>query len=221
MISVTAWADTTAVYYDHWENGYDFDPANPTTADETYTLNTGQRMVFESATITLPRTATPPAGSTCTKLRNGAAAATTPNLAYVCYDGRDRIYTAGGPVTVARVGWNQTRGVGVQGAAWEIYPVKPQLTTYIFPFGENIQSGETAIWYGFQRVAALIQATADNTTITIDVNGDGAPDLINANRNATTGDDTTTVTLNKGQSFLLDRVSACASARDCTPTRAP
>ena len=81
VISVTGWADTTAVYYDHWENGYNFDPANPTTADETYNLNTGQRLIFESATITLPRTATPPTGSTCTKLRNGAAATTTPNLA--------------------------------------------------------------------------------------------------------------------------------------------
>lgn len=215
VISVTAWADTTAVYFDHWENGYNFDPANPTTADETYTLNTGQRLIFESDTITLPRTATPPAGSTCTKLRNGVAATTNPNLSYVCYDGRDRIYTAGGPVTVTRVGWNQARGVGVQGAAWEIYPVKPQLTAYVFPFGENIPAGETATsWFGFERVAALIQATGDGTTITVDLNGDGVPDLINANRNATKSGadgDSTTVTLNRGQSFLLDRISACTT----------
>jgi uncharacterized repeat protein (TIGR01451 family) len=208
VISVTAWADNTTVYYDHWENGYNFDPANPTTADETYTLNTGQRIIFESGTITLPRTATPPSGSTCTKERNGAAVTTTPNQPYVCYDGRDHIYTAGGPVTVTRVGWNEARGVGVQGAAWEIYPVKPQLTAYIFPFGEN--NG----WYGFQRVAALIQATADNTTVTVDLNGDGVPDLINANRNAIKSladGDTSTVTLNKGETFLLDQVSACTT----------
>ena len=29
VISVTAWSDTTTVYYDHWENGYNFDPADP------------------------------------------------------------------------------------------------------------------------------------------------------------------------------------------------
>jgi uncharacterized repeat protein (TIGR01451 family) len=219
VISVTAWADNTRVYYDHWEDGYNFDPANPTTANEAYTLQTGERMVFESATITLPRTATPPAGSTCTNTRNGDAATTDPDQTYVCYDGRDRIYTAGGPVTVSRVAWNEGRGVGVQGAAWEIYPVKPQLTTYVFPFGENIQSGETAIWYGFQRVAALIQATADNTVITIDVTGDGVADLINANRNTTKSGadgDTNTVTLNRGQTFLLDRVSACRLTTNCT-----
>ena len=70
-------------------------------------------------------------------------------------------------------------------------------------------------------MAALVQATADNTTVTIDVNGDGVADLINANRNATKSladGDTTTVTLNKGETFLLDRVSACRLTTNCTTT---
>ena len=29
FISVTAWADNVKLYYDHWENGYNFDPSNP------------------------------------------------------------------------------------------------------------------------------------------------------------------------------------------------
>ena len=56
-----------------------------------------------------------------------------------CYDGGDRIYVAGGVVTVTRVGWIEGVGVGDQATAWEIYPVKPQLTTYIVPFGETLR----------------------------------------------------------------------------------
>jgi hypothetical protein len=29
VVSLTTWADNTKVYYDHWENGYNFDPNNP------------------------------------------------------------------------------------------------------------------------------------------------------------------------------------------------
>lgn len=33
-ITVTAWSDNTTVYYDHWEDGYDFDPDDTSTADK-------------------------------------------------------------------------------------------------------------------------------------------------------------------------------------------
>ncbi|MBI5076232.1 MAG: DUF11 domain-containing protein [Nitrospirae bacterium] len=187
VISVAAWSDNTTIYYDHWENGYNFDPANPgATADETYTLNTGGIKIFESANIALPTT---PGACPCT-----------------IYDGRDRIYVAGGAVTVSRVSWIEERGVGLQGVAWEIYPIKPQLTTYIVPFGE------TSGWYGFQRVNVLIQATKDNTQVTIDLNNDGTPDVLDLNRSGILdAGDGTTVTLNTGQTFLLDDVSAFAA----------
>ena len=115
VISVTAWSANTTVYYDHWEDGYDFDPANPATADETFTLATaGNRLVLECRDINIPRdNAVPnPPTSTCNNYRNDVlfAAATT-----TCYDGGDRIYVAGGVVTVTRVGWIEERGVGSRG----------------------------------------------------------------------------------------------------------
>lgn len=196
VISVTAWSENITLYYDHWENGYNFDPANPAaTADETYTFATaGSQRTFESASIPLPtsaRASCSPAG-TC------------------YYDGGDRIYVAGGPVTVTRTSYVNATGIANQAAAWEIYPVKPQLTTYVIPFGENF--GVT--YADFSRVFALIQATEDNTTITVDLNADGTPDLLNIDRDATKSladGDTTSVTLNRGQTFLLDRVSACTT----------
>ncbi len=228
VISVTAWSDNTTVYFDHWENGYGFDPANPATADETYdvasghALNTGDRLVFDSGTIALPRWNTYPsappnppatqcgtysatlyrAGGTSTVIRGGTNSTT-------CYDGGDRIYVAGGVVTVTRVGWldeNAARGgtVGVQGAAWEIYPIKPQLTTYVLPFGE------TRGWHGFEHVAVLVQATKNNTTVTFDLNHDGTADQLDTDRNGAL--DAYSVTLQEGQTFLLDDTSAHVAA---------
>ncbi|MBI5640292.1 MAG: DUF11 domain-containing protein [Nitrospirae bacterium] len=190
VISVTSWTDNTIVYYDHWEDGYDFDPANPAaTADERYVMLTaGDQRTFESANIP-----------------------TAPRGTATFYDGGDRIYVAGGTVTVTRASWIETVGVGNQSAAWEIYPIKPQLTTYVLPFGENLGFAD------FNRIYVLVQATENNTTFTVDLNGDGIADVLNQNRDADKTDpgDTTTVTLQRGQTFLLDRVSACRVGPDC------
>jgi uncharacterized repeat protein (TIGR01451 family) len=170
LISMTSWTDNTQVYYDHWENGYNFDPDNPGgTADEIVTLtNAGDVHTFESGNIP-----------------------TNPRGTNQFYDGGDRIYVAGGGVTVTRSSWIESRGLRVQASAWEIYPVKPQLTTYILPFGENLGFAD------FSRVFVLIQATEDNTTLTVDLNNDGVPDILNQNRDAnwnTSGPGTVTAT---------------------------
>ena len=78
VIATTASLDGTTIYYDHWEDGYDFDPANPgATADEIYILDTGDVQEFESSNVPV-------------SLRGSAT----------FYDGRDRLFAAGGLVTV-------------------------------------------------------------------------------------------------------------------------
>ena len=58
----------------------------------------------------------------------------------------------------------------------------------------------------------LIQATEDNTTFTVDLNGDGTPDQLNRNATKSLADgDMTTISLSRGQTFLLDRISACTT----------
>ena len=111
LITITAWSDNVTIYYDHWEDGIDFDPDNPAaTADETFTMAT------TGAILTLDNT---PGG--------GIPIPRDPADTY--YDGGDRLYVAGGAVTMARVSWLEARGRAIQAVAWEIYPVKPQLTT--------------------------------------------------------------------------------------------
>ncbi len=213
VTSVVAWSASTTIYYDHWENGYNFDPAQPgTTADETVSLPTqGDLQTFESSNV--PSGGPPPAA------RNPAA--TCPgqvNPGARCYDGGDRLYIAGGPVTVTRAVWLEARGAGNQGDAWEVYPVQPQLTTYILPFGENNFATSATYFTGFERVYALVQATADNTTVTVDLDANGTADMLNLNRDAVRGNagDATSVTLQRGQTFLLDRISACSAGVTCT-----
>ena len=95
--------------------------------------------MLESANIAIPRTSS----TTCDTYRNGTliAAGTT-----TCYDGGDRIYVAGGAVTVTRAAWIEEQGATIQAVAWEVYPVKPQLTTYVLPFGENLAVGPEPTW---------------------------------------------------------------------------
>ena len=88
VIAVTAWSANTTVYYDHWEDGYDFDPANPGTADETVILVEHRR----------------PAGLRVRQHPDDTRRGTT-----TCYDGGDRIYVAGGVVTVTRASWIEAR----------------------------------------------------------------------------------------------------------------
>ena len=93
------------------------------------------------------------------------------------YDGRDRIYVAGGAATVSRASWTESAGV-LLAVAWEVYPVRPQLTTYILAFGENLASDPSYNLQDFERVFALIQATADDTVVTVDFDNNGTPDRL-------------------------------------------
>lgn len=188
IITVTAWANNTTVYYDHWEDGYDFDQNDPTTADETVVLvNSGDFHTFESSAI--------PAA---------------PRGTAQYYDGRDIIYVAGGTTTVSRASWIETVGP-VQSIAWEVYPIKPQLTTYILPFGEDLSLAPKNL-LDFSRVFAFIQSTSNGTSIQVDLDGDGTPDQLDQNKNGNCNDtgDTDTITINEGEIFLLDRDVLCS-----------
>jgi len=211
VINVVAWSPATVVYYDHWENGYTFDPTNPEKTgctgpgghcyDEKVTLAArGSSHTFESATIpTNPR-----------------------NPANIFYDGKDRIYAVGGALAVNRVTWPSDAGT-VEAIETEVYPVRPQLTTYIMPVGENMAYGTIAN-SDFERVMAFVQATDNGTTVQFDLNGDGVlGDAVCPSRtyNPCTGGTVTTVSLKAGESFLLDRYASSPTTGDPTTAGTP
>jgi uncharacterized repeat protein (TIGR01451 family) len=156
VIAVTAYSDNTTIYYDHWEDGYDFDPANPVaTADEIRYSDEGVVQEFESSNVPVPRGTTE-----------------------VHYDGRDRIYVAGGPVSVTRASWPESIGT-VFALAWEVYPVKPFLMSYTIPVGEDLFTGTPAhsAYRDFERVYVIVQSTSDGTTVVIDDPGTPGVDV--------------------------------------------
>lgn len=167
VITVSVTTNGTTIYYDHWENGYSAANAG----DEVYIANNGDVLVFESANIQVPRAA----GNTCLSTnRNGASTA--------CYDGRDRLYVAGGAVAVAQAFWPEVTAT-VYANAWEVYPVKPYQTSYTIPVGEDLF---TNFGYAdFRNVYVIVLAARDGTNLQI-------------NDPLTPGVDVT-VTLNQGQ----------------------
>ncbi len=143
VIAVTALTDNTTIYYDHWEDGYDFVPGNPATADEIRYSNRGTVQRFESSAV--------PIG---------------PYGGNVYYDGRDRIFVAGGPVSVTRAAWPESIGT-VFALAWEIYPTKPFMRSYTIPVGEDLFGTPTS-YLDFERVYAIVQSTTDGNRVQID-----------------------------------------------------
>ena len=165
-IAIAIESDNTTIYYDHWEDGYDFDPDAPdpaATADEYYVGSAGEVLKFESSNIPVPR------GSDVSSVSltdcGGAA----------CYDGRDRIFTAGGATSVTRTFWPESIGA-VFAIALEVYPVKPSTTTYTVPIGEELASGPAA-YDDFDSVYILVQSLADDNVVLIDDPTTGGVDV--------------------------------------------
>ncbi len=240
IIGITSWADSVQVYVDHWEDGYEFDPDDPAgTSDEACAvLNLGDQLTLES-----PNVATTPAERNLADNWTFPAAdcaptsdCATPNTANGCYyDGRDKIFTVGGAITLTRAilpesvtdaGFTDDNPALVQAVAWEVYPVQPQLTAYVLPFGEDLfskvdgggNSGEAGNYAPFERVAALVQSTEDGTIVELDLDNDGTFDSFSPSRDTSAPTDCTTAhTLNAGAVLLVDRNSDGGGGCGATP----
>lgn len=124
VISLTASADGTQWFYDHWEDGYDPNPTSPqATTTVSGTLDAGESMVWPDSVIT-PRDS----NLECEPGR-------------FCYDGRDRISLLGEPAAVARMVYPSIvegeSGV-VLATAWEVPEVGQWGTSYIATIGEDL-----------------------------------------------------------------------------------
>ncbi len=143
VISVVANLDDTVVYYDHWENGYGFNPQSASsTADAVYYLSQGQVQIFESSRIPV--------------FSRGTG---------IYWDGMDRIYTAGGPATVTRMSWPQSVGTRYADAC-EVYPLKVFKNEWTMPIGENLAAAPTS-YDDFTQTYVMVQSTMDGNRVEI------------------------------------------------------
>lgn len=152
VIAVAIATDNTTIYYDHWEDGLDFDPLSPSsTADVKTNANKGDVILFESDNIPI-----------------------SPRGTSAFFDGRDRIYVAGGAVTLSLSYWPEDIGT-VFALAWELYPTKQYQTSYVIPVGVDLKSSQG--YNDFDQVITLVQAAENGTSVQIDDPNTGGVDV--------------------------------------------
>ena len=187
VVSVTATANNTTLYYDQWEDGYDANLENSGRQSTTLaiTLNAGQVYTFKNL-VDITKVGTDVTSTS--KYINDVARATDKYY----FDGRDMISSTAA-ISVTRAAWADTPGTVLAGAV-NVFDTSNSGTSFIVPVGPAAPTpGTTSATESMFEYSSLhIVAAEDNTRITIDKDGNSA----------TTGD-VITLTLGKGQTYLL------------------
>ncbi|MCL4834230.1 MAG: DUF11 domain-containing protein [Caldilineaceae bacterium] len=157
VISIVATGSGTVVYYDHWEDGYELDIANPTQST-TLIWGDGNTANGNAATV---------CGTTCTgdvinagdviALRNNVSLPR--NSGTILYDGRDKVGTTQA-VSVTRAEWAVEPGTVLAGAV-EVLPAAKFGAVYEMPVGENLASNQM-----FEYTALFVMAASNGTACT-------------------------------------------------------
>jgi len=191
IVTLVATSGGQKIYYDQWEDGYETDIFNPTSATtlifgDGNTTNgdsgTGSDTLDQGVVLSLKSNVS---GSNL--ITGTVNVASTRNPADIRYDSRDRVVSTGGPVSLVHAVW-PTDNTYV-GGAWEVYSFQAWRngTSYTMPVGEDSyinNDGNTGPFGDFRFVWLEVQAAADNTNITID-NGTDTPVNITLNRGDT------------------------------------
>ncbi len=163
VISIAVPKAGTLIYYDHWEDDFEADPANPvqSTAQiwgDGITAN-GTAPGYPSDVI--------PAGGVIVLSNN----VTLPRVASsIFYDGRDRISTTK-TVALAHSGWPISPG-SVIGTASEAYDTRKFGTAFQMPVGTTTGSQQQ-----FEYSAIHIIASQNNTLVEVDKDANGTIDV--------------------------------------------
>ena len=177
VVSIVVGATNTVIVYDHWEDGYENDLANPVKASTQIwgdgNTNNGTAPGYPNDIL--------PLGAVIT-LTNVVTLPRNPST--VKYDGRDRI-GATRAVTVTRAGWETNIGT-LLASATEVYDTSRYGTYFIIPVGTNT----TPAIENFSYSSLHIIAAENGTVVMVDRNGDGIMDVTN--------------TLNMGESMFVN-----------------
>ncbi len=148
VISLVATADGTVICYDHWEDGYEVDLANPVQAStQIFNLDAGDFTVLENDVLANPR-----------------------DPGTILFDARDRIGTSD-QLAVTRAAWRLQEGT-LLGGAIEVFPTIEWGTQFELPIGEDLGSPT------FEYVSASVTAAERGAVLEIDLDGDGTVDEI-------------------------------------------
>lgn len=211
VVGASASADGQVVYYDQWEDGFEANPLSPVQAT-TLILGDGNSVNGDANTYTNDPRVTSDVILAGTNLVLNSDQAAGPTLQQVIpmspgrnssdirFDGGDRIYSTGGPLTV--IHYQHPATVEVIGGSTEILSLQAvaDASSYSVPVGTNTftrYGGSGTAGEPFKYVWLDIAAFQDSTEITIDNKGGSV----------------VTVTLNKGQHYSSEgRIDSVASS---------
>lgn len=183
-ISMVAAVSGTKIIYDHWEDGYEINLDSPTQAS-TQIWGDGN-----DANGKPPGFANDPVGlssGAVIALRNSITLPRNPTA--FLYDGRDRLGATRG-IVVSRSSWATTPG-SVLADATEVYSTIDWGTNFVIPVGENEIFPTPASASMFELCSLFVQASQSGTQVQIDKDANGSFE--------------TTVTLNQGETYYLER----------------
>jgi|GEM_PF-1081334 len=177
--SVSTSSDNTIIYYDHWEDGYEFDITNP---QQSTTEIWGDGNVANGFPPGVPSDRVA-AGSTIILKEDGIVSTT--RQAVIDYDAEDKLASTQF-VSVTRSLW-ATGSDTLFAGALEMYDVSRWGTKYVVPVGEDLSAASQET---FSYVGLIIQASDNATTVSLDTDGDGTVDQ--------------TVILDEGETHFID-----------------
>jgi uncharacterized repeat protein (TIGR01451 family) len=182
-LSITA--DNTLIYYDEWENGYELDIVNPAQSNTKIwgdgTAANGCPPNKNGAALTCTNGTDVLNGGDVITLDNNVTLPRNP--ATVLYDGRDKV-GATHAIAVTRSLWGTAPG-SVLADAIEVFDTTRWGASFRIPIGPNVTDSSSM----FEHTAIFVMASADNTALAIDQDGNGTTDI--------------TTTINQGQSYYL------------------
>lgn len=208
------------IIYDHGEDGYEEDyynipPGNIFPAGTTEIWGDGNTAngfppgsptdVLSPTSVVLLESSGRPNATGCSGVTNNCNFIPLPRAGDLRFGGEDVIFTVGQPINVVHIIFPEnTAADTVIGGALEVFPIESYKSslTYTIPVGVdtyNTQGTFAGNYQAFKYVYALVQATADNTSVVID-----------------NGVTTVSFVLNRGQSYssqgFIDTVAATGIA---------
>lgn len=189
VTSISVTTSNTFVYYDHWENGYEADLANPTNLWTSGNIGGTQIWGNGKAADGCPPNVDGKTALTCSDANDTLTLGNVivldnnvplPRISAIFYDARDKL---GGTkaISVTRSVWAAAPGT-VLADAVEVYDTTRWGTSYELPVGQTTVASSM-----FSYTALLVIASQNATTITINKT---APAI--------------TLTLNQGDAYQVD-----------------
>ncbi|MFK7917560.1 MAG: SdrD B-like domain-containing protein [Ilumatobacter sp.] len=210
-IDITAAADESVVYWDHWEDGYEADIANPTQSTTVVWGGSDTGGVPNFATEFTP-------GSTDYEVDAGTVIflqnrVPLPRFSTdIRFDGRDKVASTRG-FAMTRAGWDQSLGT-VHAGAVAATDLSKWGTSFDFPVGQNIG------FEAFDYTGLGVMASDDDTLVQIDSDGDGEFDDFDLDGDGDTADDMPII-LAQGETVFIDGgINAGGSAQTSKPAQA-